>query len=76
MTQANSKPTIQKYGHRFWALYDGKQLVCVTVYKRGALEVAHRLWPKIYEPTIQSALREHPHEPSAAHSALVPSEGS
>ena len=33
---------IQKYG-RFWAVWDGEDLVCVTVYKRGAAEVARRL---------------------------------
>lgn len=35
---------IKKYGFRNWALYDDNgELVCVTVYKRGALEVARRL---------------------------------
>jgi hypothetical protein len=28
---------------RFWALYDGPDLVVVTVYKRGAQEVLRRL---------------------------------
>lgn len=28
---------VERYGNtRFWALYDGDELVCVTVYKRGA----------------------------------------
>ena len=27
----------------FWAVWDGTDLVCVTVYKRGALEVISRL---------------------------------
>lgn len=36
--------TITRYGtSRFWAVYDGLELVCVTVYKRGALEVVRRL---------------------------------
>ena len=37
--------TIQRYGRtRFWAVYDGDgTLVCVTVYKRGAIEVVRRL---------------------------------
>lgn len=35
--------TIERYGRRFWALYDNHDLVCVTVYKRGAVEVARRL---------------------------------
>lgn len=34
---------IEKYGNRFWAVYDGDVLVCVTVYKKGALEVLRRL---------------------------------
>jgi len=36
--------TIEKYGNRFWAVYDADgSLVCVTVYKRGAKEVVRRL---------------------------------
>ncbi len=35
--------TIEPYG-RFWAVYDGEdELVCVCVYKKGALEVVDRL---------------------------------
>jgi len=35
---------IERYGNsRFWALYDGQDLVAVTVYKRGAQEVLRRL---------------------------------
>ena len=35
---------IVRYGNsRFWALYDGPDLVVVTVYKRGAHEVQRRL---------------------------------
>jgi hypothetical protein len=34
---------IQPYGGRYYALYDGEDLVCVTVYKEGALEVKRRL---------------------------------
>lgn len=33
---------IERYG-RFWAVRDGKALVCVTVYRRGAKEVVRRL---------------------------------
>jgi len=34
---------IEKYG-KFWAVYDQeKNLVCVTVYKKGAIEVIRRL---------------------------------
>jgi len=34
---------IQPYGNRYFALYDGENLVCVTVYKKGAMEVKRRL---------------------------------
>jgi hypothetical protein len=35
---------IERYAKtRFWAVYDGDELVCVTVYKKGAREVQHRL---------------------------------
>ncbi len=35
---------IERYANtRFWALYDGDELVVVTVYKRGAQEVQRRL---------------------------------
>ena len=35
--------TIEPYGDRFFALYDGGELVCVTVYKKGAKEVKRRI---------------------------------
>jgi len=35
--------TIRKYKWRFWAVYRGHRLVCVTVYRKGAEEVARRL---------------------------------
>ena len=35
---------IERYGKsRYWALYDGPDLVVVTLYKRGAREVQRRL---------------------------------
>ena len=34
---------IHPYGNRYYALYDGEDLVCVTVYKKGAMEVKRRL---------------------------------
>lgn len=34
---------IRNYGNRYWAVYDGESLVCVTVYKKGAQEVIRRL---------------------------------
>ncbi len=36
--------TVERYrAGRFWALYDGRELVCVTVYKKGANAVKERL---------------------------------
>jgi len=49
-SELNEKPEgkvktflIQPYGTRYFALYDGEDLVCVTVYKKGAMEVKRRL---------------------------------
>ena len=36
---------IEKQG-RFWAVYEDNILICVTVYKKGALEVIKRLEKK------------------------------
>ncbi len=36
--------TIEPWGDKFFALFDGNDLVCVTVYKKGAVEVMKRLW--------------------------------
>ena len=35
--------TVEHYGHRFFALYNGDTLICVTVYKKGAIEVKRLL---------------------------------
>ena len=39
--------TVTKHGHsRFWVVHDpAGELVCICVYKRGAVEVARRLQP-------------------------------
>ena len=34
---------IEHYGERYFALYEGDTLICVTVYRRGAAEVKRRL---------------------------------
>ena len=53
---------IERYGNsRFWALYDGQDLVAVTVYKRGAQEVQRRLAaqpPAATEAAAQAAAVE------------------
>ena len=39
-----TKYTVKKYSNtRFWALYHYDRLVCVTVYKKGALSVIDEL---------------------------------
>jgi len=35
--------TIERYGTRFWALYEFGVLLCVTVYKKGAAAVKQRI---------------------------------
>lgn len=41
---AQEGPTVSRYGLRYWAVVDQDGiLVCVTLYKRGAVEVARRL---------------------------------
>ena len=49
-SEPNEKPNgkvkaflIQPYGDRYYALYEGEDLICVTVYKKGAMEVKRRL---------------------------------
>ncbi len=41
---------------RFWGVYDGERLIAVTVYKRGAREVAGRL--EMQERTIADLKRQ------------------
>lgn len=35
--------SIEKWGGRYWAVFDGDGLICLAVYKKGALEVKRRL---------------------------------
>lgn len=44
---------IEKYGNRFFAVYDGIDLVCVTVYRKGAVEVIRRLEAAAETRTVQ-----------------------
>ena len=37
---------IEPYGAKFYGLYKGDELICVTVYKRGAIEVMKRLYER------------------------------
>jgi hypothetical protein len=38
--------SIEPWGEKYYALYKGDRLICVTVYKRGAVEVMKRLSEK------------------------------
>lgn len=44
---------LRRYGSRYWAVYEGETLLCVTVYKKGARSVIERLT----RPSITSADR-------------------
>ena len=52
--------TIKKYGTRFWAVWDGDNLVCVALYKKGALEVVRRLDAKNCEEVNKDEDRPDP----------------
>jgi len=40
---AGAQFSIRKWKEDYWAVYDGEELVCVTVYRKGAREVVRRL---------------------------------
>jgi hypothetical protein len=66
---------IEKWDRRHWAVYDGPELVCVTVYKKGALEVKRRL-ESVASPGVETtsnpAFVQPAFEPTpAAPSAIV-----
>ena len=51
---------IEKYGSRFFAVYDqNNSLICVTVYRRGAREVVRRLQEAVATHTSET-LTSHP----------------
>jgi hypothetical protein len=35
--------TYERYGRRFWAVYENRTLICVTVYLKGTLSVIERI---------------------------------
>ena len=41
--EAYQQLKVEKWNRRHWAVYDGPELVCVTLYKKGAVEVKRRL---------------------------------
>ena len=48
---SQSRYRFEKYGHRSWAVYDGDELIAVTVYKKGAKTVVDRL--EAYEKKVK-----------------------
>ena len=38
-----NKYTIRNTSYRFFGVYEGETLVCITVYRKGAVEVIRRL---------------------------------
>ncbi len=67
--------TVSRHKHtRFWAVRDaGGELICVCVYKRGALEVARRL---AFDSTSSASyLRENPPEISREPVRALPESG-
>jgi hypothetical protein len=59
---------IERYGQsRYWAIYDGPELVVVTLYKRGAQEVLRRLAAQ--PPAATEAAAEEAAQAGAARQA-------
>ena len=62
---------VEKWDHRHWAVYDGPELICVTVYKKGALEVKRRL-ESIMSPGVDTATSPAFVQPALESSSAVP----
>ena len=61
---------IERYATtRFWALYDGEELVVVTVYKKGAWAVQQRLAAQ--RPRQRAAAAQAAAQDAAAQQALA-----
>jgi hypothetical protein len=43
MTAVGSRLRLERYGRRFWAVYENDGLLCVTVYRKGARAVVERI---------------------------------
>jgi hypothetical protein len=53
--------SIRKYGGRYWALYDDAgELVCVCLYKKGAVEVLRRLQQLPASPVLPTKAHHKP----------------
>jgi hypothetical protein len=50
----------QRYKSRFWAVYEDEDLLCVTVYKKGALAVMDRIERAVPEGRSEQTERPEP----------------
>ena len=51
---------------RFWAVYDGDELLCLTVYQKGALAVIERITGEKPEPPKRKKEKKPPPAPAKA----------
>lgn len=49
---------LEKHGERYWAIYDGHDLICITVYRKGAVEVINRLSTKSFKEKQETTQKE------------------
>lgn len=46
---------LKKHGDKYWAVYDKEnELICITVYKKGAEEVIRRLATKGFKEKMEA----------------------
>lgn len=62
---------IAKWDHRHWAVYDGSELVCLTVYKKGAVEVKRRL-ESVASPGVETTSHPAFVQPALEPTAAAP----
>ncbi|MFT4548840.1 MAG: hypothetical protein ACI8XO_002668 [Verrucomicrobiales bacterium] len=60
---------VRPYGSRNWAVYEDGELLCVTVYKKGAVAVAKRIGVLTEAPPLPAATPETPYTPRKFRSA-------
>jgi hypothetical protein len=51
---------------RFWAVYDGDELLCVTVYRKGAIAIIERLTGEKPEVPKRKQVKKRPPVPKPA----------
>jgi len=63
---------VEKWDHRHWAVYDGSELVCLTVYKKGAVEVKRRL-ESVASPGVETTSHPAFVQPALESTRALPS---